>query len=249
MSSTKIRTFGGNIGIGTNNPGNYRLRVEGAVKTTSLVIDGVTNAFFPSGAIAIWTGTLASIPNGWVLCNGANGTPNLSNRFVRGADGDTTGNAIKGGTGGNNSVLLAETNLPSHSHPISLQYNSAAHGHWCDGNYVPHSHQGSGHNHTHNLYAISWRRLNGWDNFNFSQSGVGGWAIWPVSNNVNAATDQGGDHSHYFDANNAPHTHGSRYSNAPHSHTVTTGQTGTASNNNRFNIEDKYYNVFYIMKT
>lgn len=246
MSNTKIRTFGGNIGIGTNNPGNYRLRVEGNVKTDSIVINGVTNALFPSGAIAIWTGT--SIPSGWALCDGNNGTPDLTNRFVRGADGDTTGNAIKGQAGGNNSHLITVANLPSHNHPISTTANSAAHGHWVDTAYLPHSHNINGSYHTHTLYAISWRRLNGWDNFNYGGSGVGGWAVWPVNNNVNAGTDSAGDHSHYIHGNNAPHTHSGRYANAPHSHQISTGQTGAASNNNKFSIEDKYYNVFYIMK-
>lgn len=246
MSNTKIRTFGGNIGIGTNNPGNYRLRVEGNVKTNSIVINGVTNAFFPSGAIAIWTGS--SIPAGWVLCDGNNGTPDLTNRFVRGADGDTTGNAIRGQASGNNSHLITTANLPSHSHPISMQYNGAGHGHWADGNGCPHAHPISGSTHRHTLYAISWRRLNGWDNMNHTPSGVSGWAIWPVSNNAQGGTDGGGNHSHYCHDASAPHSHQSRYSNAPHSHTVNTGQTGSASNNNRFYIEDKYYNVFYIMK-
>ena len=30
--TTLIHTFGGNIGIGTNDPGSYRLRVEGGIK-------------------------------------------------------------------------------------------------------------------------------------------------------------------------------------------------------------------------
>lgn len=37
------------------------------------------------GAISLWFGSLASIPKGYALCNGENGTPNLEERFVRGA--------------------------------------------------------------------------------------------------------------------------------------------------------------------
>jgi hypothetical protein len=36
----------------------------------------------PSGAIMMWSGSEASIPAGWVLCNGSNSTPDLRNRFV-----------------------------------------------------------------------------------------------------------------------------------------------------------------------
>ena len=33
----------------------------------------------------MWSGALANIPSGWVLCNGLNGTPDLRDRFVKGA--------------------------------------------------------------------------------------------------------------------------------------------------------------------
>lgn len=42
----------------------------------------------PVGSIIAWKN--AEIPSGWAVCNGANGTPDLVNKFVRGAaeDGD-----------------------------------------------------------------------------------------------------------------------------------------------------------------
>lgn len=36
----------------------------------------------PSGGIIMWSGTIASIPAGWALCNGANGTPDLTDKFI-----------------------------------------------------------------------------------------------------------------------------------------------------------------------
>ena len=38
----------------------------------------------PSGGIIIWSGAANAIPSGWYLCNGSNGTPNLSGKFVVG---------------------------------------------------------------------------------------------------------------------------------------------------------------------
>lgn len=38
-----------------------------------------------SNAIMIWSGALASVPAGWYLCNGANSTPDLHAKFIRGA--------------------------------------------------------------------------------------------------------------------------------------------------------------------
>lgn len=56
---------------------------------------------FTSGMIMMWSGTIASIPSGWVICDGNNSTPNLTNRFVYGAsDGSSAGNASPGQSGG-----------------------------------------------------------------------------------------------------------------------------------------------------
>ena len=38
----------------------------------------------PSGAILMWSGSSDLIPDGWLLCDGTNGTPDLRNRFVVG---------------------------------------------------------------------------------------------------------------------------------------------------------------------
>lgn len=40
-----------------------------------------------AGQIAFWFGTLLTIPDGWLLCDGNNGTPNLLDSFLIGAGG------------------------------------------------------------------------------------------------------------------------------------------------------------------
>lgn len=40
---------------------------------------------FPPGSIVLWYGSIVTIPEGWHLCNGTEGTPDLSSRFVEGA--------------------------------------------------------------------------------------------------------------------------------------------------------------------
>jgi hypothetical protein len=65
---------------------------------------------FPPGGIILWSGTIASIPSGWVLCNGTNGTPDLTDRFVIGAGGSFNPNTsgTKGGyTGGIDALYYA----------------------------------------------------------------------------------------------------------------------------------------------
>ncbi len=67
------------------------------IATTAFVL---ANAI-PTGLISMWSGTIATIPSGWVLCNGSNGTPDLRNRFIIGAHSDTTGVAYTTITGSN----------------------------------------------------------------------------------------------------------------------------------------------------
>lgn len=56
----------------------------------------------PKGTIVIWSGIVADIPSGWVLCDGQNGTPDLRDRFVLGAG---VSHSV-GDTGGEEAVLL-----------------------------------------------------------------------------------------------------------------------------------------------
>lgn len=51
----------------------------------------------PSGFIGLWHGTVASIPTGWYLCNGSNGTPDLRSRFILGAGGSSDPGETGGG--------------------------------------------------------------------------------------------------------------------------------------------------------
>jgi hypothetical protein len=87
---------------------------------------------FPSGGIIMWSGSVASIPSGWFLCNGSNGTPNLLNRFVLAA-GSTY---AVGATGGNKDAILvshthtATVSDPGHTHTADQPYpgSTAANG-------------------------------------------------------------------------------------------------------------------------
>ena len=61
----------------------------------------------PSGVIVLWSGATGSIPSGYYLCDGANGTPDLRNRFIVGA-GSTYAVAATGGS--------ADAVVVSHTH-------------------------------------------------------------------------------------------------------------------------------------
>jgi len=79
----------------------------------------------PAGGIILWFGSVESIPAGWALCDGTNGTPNLRDRFVVGA-GSTY---AVGNTGGAATVALSTTNMPSHSHGVNINTGNESVGH------------------------------------------------------------------------------------------------------------------------
>lgn len=46
---------------------------------------------FTTGMIIMWSGTIATIPSGWTLCDGTASTPDLTEKFVIGASVDDSG--------------------------------------------------------------------------------------------------------------------------------------------------------------
>ena len=79
----------------------------------------------PSGMITLWYGSLVSIPDGWFLCDGGNGTPNLKDRFIVGA-----GNTYSvGATGGSANAIVV-----SHSHTATSSVTDPGHSHVSDSN-------------------------------------------------------------------------------------------------------------------
>lgn len=73
--------------------------------TTAFVTTAVT-ASFPSGGIILWSGSIASIPSGWYLCDGNNGTPNLTDKFIVGAG---SGYAVAATGGSANAIVVSHT--------------------------------------------------------------------------------------------------------------------------------------------
>ena len=49
------------------------------------------NTIFPVSCIVLWSGTIATIPTGFQLCDGTNGTPDLRDKFIVGARVDSGG--------------------------------------------------------------------------------------------------------------------------------------------------------------
>lgn len=132
-----VETFPGTVGIGITNPdASVALDISGTLKADSFTVNGVSNSFFPIGSIAMWKTTTP--PTGWALCDGANGTPDLRNRFIIGA-GSTYNPGAKGGT---YNTTLSTANIPSHTHTVATSQNGS---HLHPASVSPESATGHGH--------------------------------------------------------------------------------------------------------
>ena len=125
---------------------------------------------FVSGMIILWSGNTGNIPTGFVLCDGNNGTPNLTDRFIVGAGGAYS----PGASGGSSTVTLSSSQLPSHNHSFSSSgtTNSAgSHFHYSfrSGN---HGQLQNGSNMNANNYPGSGTgRANLYEGYNINSSG------------------------------------------------------------------------------
>lgn len=108
----------------------------------------------PIGGIIMWSGTLATIPTNFKLCDGATyarsdgagniTTPNLLNRFIVGAGSGTAPSSYAvGATGGADSVTLTTNQIPAHSHTMTASGTAQSAG--------AHTHSISDDGHTHSL--------------------------------------------------------------------------------------------------
>jgi hypothetical protein len=77
----------------------------------------------PAGMISLWYGAIGSVPAGWYLCDGSNGTPDLRDRFVVGA-GSTYSVSQTGGS--TDAIVVSHTHTatstvtdPGHNHTVS----------------------------------------------------------------------------------------------------------------------------------
>ena len=107
----------------------YKFVLQDAVGSTIATYDNLygilgtiptSTSVLPTGSIILWSGSTGSIPSGFYLCNGSNGTPDLRDRFIVGAGGNYT----VAQTGGSADAIVV-----SHNHTATSVVTDPVHAH------------------------------------------------------------------------------------------------------------------------
>ena len=200
---------------------------------------------FPVGGIIMWAGS--TVPDGWALCNGENGTPDLRGRFIVGKHTDVDNEYVGvGTTGGINKVTLTEKQLPKHKHTGSAS-NSGSHSHTGNTNDGGnHAHSGStssagSHNHCMKTTQDDWN-VSGGPRHNAPSFGIDN-----GHRGCYHHTESSGSHTHSLTINNGgTHKHSfTTANNGGHTHTITTSEVG---NNEEIENRPPFYVLAFIMK-
>jgi hypothetical protein len=216
--------------------------VTSQVANKDYVDSMVVNNTLPIGSVIMWYGAAAAVPNGWAICNGNDGTPDLRDRFVIGA-----GTSVNlGQTGGLNSVSIQTELAGAHVHTATTDasgrhnHGGSTQGHQLSVSELP------AHTHTYNdLYGlrddanppvydrngVRLQAYTGWGDDGDNDSGSPIYAAF--------VTDASG--------NSDSHFHGMPDSET-HTHTLTVQQNGNHQHSISFDNRPAYIGLYYIMK-
>lgn len=186
---------------------NFLIKTMNAMKTKlvaldsagSMTTDGVKTLIWeqmPIGMIIGWA-SWKGIPNGWRICNGENGTPNLNERMIKGS------NTITGELGGSNNIKIEVAQLPSHKHLCNTDYDGT-HYHYTRSN----------GNHVHTVTEAGDQRLDNSETIRIPKSNTDYWANTSNGESYPFACTSNGNHSHVVEGVGS------------HSHSFTSKSTG-----------------------
>jgi len=110
---------------------SYKFVIQTAAAVTLQTLDNLypilqnapaVSSQFTAGMILLWSGSVGSIPTGWVLCDGGNSSPDLRDRFVIAAGS----NYAVGATGGTaDAIVVSHTHTATVTDPGHLHSYSA----------------------------------------------------------------------------------------------------------------------------
>ena len=93
-----------------------------------IVLESLKGGGVPVGAVMLWKGSYATIPDGYQLADGTNGTPDLRGKFLMGiASTEGDDNLLEtGGESSHTNTLGALSTSSAHTHTVYLNNNQYA---------------------------------------------------------------------------------------------------------------------------
>ena len=174
------------------NPGNDNFMLS-ADSTEYLGLKFIKYPELPIGGIILWYGNINTIPSGFVLCDGTNGTPDLRDKFIVGAGGSY----VVGETGG----------ASTHTHTQGNTGNEASHTHTQNNtisSIVGHLHNMSGVTNGPNSFITM--KTGSWDDYppnNHTHNFFVSTGTEDAHSHTNPTTGAGSAHSHTNPATDA----------------------------------------------
>jgi hypothetical protein len=173
--------------VGDTGSAGYQMLIKtNEDQTRYILMNPAIPATPKNGFISMWSGSIASIPTNWSLCDGSNGTPDLRDKFILSVgaaeepgatggqtDGSATATSSSGGhtpTGSADSHTLTISEIPAHSHTVGVETGVS------DGVAVPGTRPGGstntssvggggGHTHTLTMNSVGDHTHNSTNNF------------------------------------------------------------------------------------
>tara|TARA_Y100000768_G_scaffold192074_2_gene144025 strand:- start:1205 stop:2056 length:852 start_codon:yes stop_codon:yes gene_type:complete len=239
-----------------------KINIEGDISLNELYIsdklyipnnglkeNGTVGGIIPKGGIVIWSPPIDNdIPNGWAICDGnlyqGIQTPDLREKFIVGiSDEQHEDYANIGESGGANTKLITETNLPSHQHSFTAKETGnplTEHDHRIKGTKWANNHYGhlNNANKSHSHTFSSYKELRATHNQH-----MGGGGHFQQANASVATDGSPTAHKHYVNV-----TYTTAEANATHSHSIDSRTENNVTTIETYSNIPEHYLVIYIMK-